>query len=215
MNDIVLIHTNCKVQRTLDGQVVFVMDQSNSPDSQADEDRILRLEELALLKRKLFIVSEQPFVICNSSDVFILTPVNENILNVFSIECSLYALYLRHPRLYSQNRGAVENVIRSQSQVYVKFMKLLLAPLFEGYYQLQWATSCPLGNHLILTHLMSHFLSTWTINHAKLESVHQTNHLTSQSSAIHSFPSQITQLTPQICKFLDDLLRHQPGQSAP
>lgn len=184
------------------------MDQSNSPDSQCDEDRILRLEELALLKRKLLIISEKPIHTTFTPDVLILTPVNGNVLNVFAIECSLYALYLRHPRLYSQNRGAIENIIRTQSQVYAKFMKSLLTPLFEVDSRLKWATSCPLGNHLILTHLMSAFLSSWTINHARLESTHS-----NISAFLLSFPPQVSRFTSQIYKFLDELLRHQPGQS--
>ena len=195
--DILLIHTNCQVQRTIEGKDVLFLESASTAE---DDDKILSLPELSLIRRKIFLISENPLPCVPElpENVFLLTPL-QGILSCCSIEAALYQLALKK----NQRPGKIEDIIRTQSQVFTKFIKSAASPLLFSDPTIGPYTSCPLCFHLLLTHLMTVYFYTW-MHRKGLDSKKYPN--SAIFTLLRHYPTQLQSPTEEVLQFLDSLV---------
>ncbi len=196
-NDILVIHTNCHVQRTVEGLDVLFLETVDA----SDEDQILSLEELGLLRRRVLLISENPIPVLPSlpENVFLLSPLNGKILYCWSIEVAFYQYSLKHPQAFNKRPGKIEDIIRTQGQVYTKFIKNTYAQVLLDDPKIGPFATCPFCFHLLLTHLMSVYFNAWTEN--KISKLSQM-----QMASLRFYPASLQSGGKEVFRFLDSLV---------
>ncbi len=193
-----MIHVNFNVQRTVEGKDVLFLDHCKI-ENVGDDDKILSLEELSLLRRRILLISESPLSIVppTPDDVFVLTPI-DGVISCCSIEAVFYQFFLKQSK--RQNRGNVEEIIRTQAQVFTKFIKSTCAPLLLARDSKTGSlATCPLCFHLLLTHLMSVYFYSWM--HKRGFDIKKY-----PNTLLGSYPVSLQLPSQEVFEFLDSLV---------
>lgn len=162
-----LLHIDAPVRRSLLGDDIFYFDNSDSQDS--DVDKVLSLNDLNVVKRKVIIISENimklPDILMNSTFIFLplkssFWPHNPTLL-LYSIEFLLYDFYTRNIKKASQ-KGRIENIVRIKAQIYFKFLSQLISPAIRNEnFKYKWITECPIALMIFYNYLMSYYFLSW------------------------------------------------------
>lgn len=218
-DDILLLHSNCQFQRTLDGKdILFLMEGPG----REDEDKILTLEQVSLLRRRVFFVSEEPISAITAlvpENVFLLTPAS--MISLFGIEVSLHQLYMKMIPFDRRREqpGRIEDIVRTQSQLFSKLIVSTCADALIKDPRTGPFTQCPLCFHLLLTHLMTVYLFKWMemkglpmgMNNLR-GNLAASNLFPFSSTALHNrlqlYPTALHQVNPEVIQYLDSLVNN-------
>lgn len=137
----------------------------------AEEDRILTLGELGMIKRKIIVVSENILSLDNFVDgsIFFILPLKSTFWDqsttilLYSTEFLFYKLYTKY-NLNGGIKGKIGNIIRVHTQMYHKFINNIVSSAFKTSVDVKyrWITECPMAHMILLNYLMAYFFLSWT-----------------------------------------------------
>ena len=196
----ILLHIDAKIRKSLIGEDVFYFESQSCAD-----DCVFSFKDLNLIRRKIILISDNFLELPDylSDSVFVFVPFKSYFwrhnftLLLYSIEF-VFLEYYSSTRSGTKINGKLENIIRIQSQTYLKFMKQCIAPsLQSAESRCHWLIECPMGCMLLFNYLMSYFFLSWI--EFKKSKIHM------KCPIERLFPQNINLMHETIYNFLESL----------